>query len=196
MKKFLAFLSAICLGVSAMAQGQIETNTTTTVPQFLGDTYQFLVGQGITNLTVTTYGTYTPAIQKWGGGLVLTRNIPLGGGLFTGVGMGIDYYDKHFYAINGQVSLQARLKPFSSWGTFGDKIILTPFTYIGVGTPFGQQADQANNLEAIAAGGAALHLAKVLGGDFSVSGIYGTRSGLGDASGTFYGAGLNLGWKF
>lgn len=192
MKKFLALLAAGLFGFAVNAQ---DTNTTT-VPQFLGNTYQFLIGEGITNLTVTTYGTYTPSIKSWGGGLVLTRNLPLGEGVFTGVGMGIDYYHQDFYALNGQVSLEARLKPFSNWGSFGDKIVMTPFTFVGIGTPFGEESNQAKNMEAVAAAGVALHLAKVLKGDLSVSGIYGTRTGLGDASGSFYGAGLNLGWKF
>lgn len=198
MKKLLStLLAATALTIAGYSQ---PTNYTT-VPEFLGNSYNFLIGEGMTNLTVTTYGTYTPSIKEWGAGLMLTRNIPIGGGLAAGVGMGVDYYARNFYAISGDVSLQARIRPLVGWSggntnSFWSKIELTPFTFVGVGTPFGGGAENTSNIETIEAAGAALYLAKVAGGRLSVSGIYGTRQGLGDASGNFYGGGLNLHWDF
>lgn len=196
MKKLLStLLAATVLTVAGYSQ---ETNFTT-IPNFLADTWNFMVGEAQTNLTVTAVGTYTPSLKKWGGGLVLTRNLPLGAGMATGVGIGIDYYDRNFYALNGQVSLSATIRPFGTWGatnSFWREIELVPHTFIAVGTPFGGSANDTGNLETIEAGGMALHLATVLGGKLSLEGVYGTRQGLAEASGTFYGGGLNLHWKF
>jgi hypothetical protein len=192
----IAVIGLACLST----QAQLQTNqpsASTDVPTFLGTVYDTVIGQGLTNLAVTGYGTYTPALKKWGGGMVLTRNIPLGHGIGTGIGVGLDYYDRQFYAVNAQVGLQATLTPFSNWGEFGKQIYVTPLTYIGLGTPFGEGSGSAKgDLETIAAVGANLHLAKVLGGSLGIIGVYGTRTGLGAASGTFYGAALDLIWKF
>lgn len=196
MKKLILTIALAVSCLTGYSQAPEASTNSTTVPEFLGTAWNFAIGQGITNLGVTTYGTYTPALEKWGGGLVITRNIPIGDALATGIGIGLDYYDHQFYALSGQVSLQANLRPFANWGTFGEKIVITPFTYIGLGTPFGDNANNTGNLETIAAGGMALHVAKVLGGSLSINGIYGTREGLGDASGSFYGGGLTLFWKF
>jgi hypothetical protein len=109
--------------------------------------------------------------------------------------MGVDWYDANFYAVSGQVALQADLTPFSSWGSWGKKIVVTPVGFVGIGTPFGSTSVNGN-LETIAAAGANVHLAKVFGGNLGVGGVYGTRSGLDAASGVFYGGFLNLTWRF
>src|ERR1022692_4814946 len=137
------------------AFGQVNTNSTpvtTDMPTFLGDVWNVAMGQGMTNLSVTTYGTYTPSVKQWGGGLVLTRNLPLGRGVSTGVGIGMDYYASNFYALNGQVGLQADIRPLSSFGGFATNIVVTPFSFIGLGTPFGSGSGTASgNLETLAA---------------------------------------------
>lgn len=200
MKKFsiLSVLALALLAFSASAQTNTvaATNATTTVPEFFTQAWDTMMGQGLTNLSVTTYGTYTPSVKEWGGGVVVSRNIPLGHGIGTGIGVGLDYYERNFYAVNGQVSLEADLTPFSGFGSWGSNIVVTPFTFVGLGTPFGSASTANGNLEALAATGAALHVAKIIGADFSVLGIYGSRTGIDAASGVFYGGGLDLTWKF
>lgn len=203
MKKLLATLALLaCLTLPVAAQTNppvtMQTNMTTiTIPQFFTEAWDTMLASGLTNLSVTTYGTYTPSIKTWGAGVVVTRNIPIGGGVNTGIGLGIDYYDTQWYAVNAQVGLNADMAPLSAFGGFATNLIVTPFTFIGIGTPFGSQtAGTAGNLETIVAGGAILHVAQVLGGQFGIGGAYGTRSGLGQGSGVFYGALLDLCWKF
>ena len=199
MKKLLALVTLVAaLPVSAQTNGVMVTNLTTiSVPTFFSEAWNTMLGQGLTNLSVTTYGTYTPSIKTWGAGLVLTRNIPLGGGINTGIGIGVDWYDQQWYAVNAQVGLSADMAPLSAFGGFTTNLIVSPFTFIGIGTPFGNQTQgTAGNLETIVAGGAILHVAQVLGGEFGIGGAYGTRSGLGAASGVFYGGLLDLTWKF
>ena len=200
----ILWLAAAFLAAPAIAQttnGPVDnpTNTvatgTTTLPAFLGLAWETMVGQGLTNLSETTYMTYTPSIRRWGLGEVITRNIPIGGGVNTGLGIGVDYYDSQLYALNGQVSLSADLTPISSWGTWGKTVVITPFTFVGLGTPFGG-SQASGNLETVIAAGAALHLAHVFGADFSLVGVYGHRTGLEKASGAFYGGGPTLTWKF
>ena len=197
MKKLLLALSLVgLLALPAAAQ----TNTapkSTTVPIFLGQVYDTMIGQGMTNLDVALVETYTPSLKKWGSGLVVARNLPIGGGVSTGIGLGVDYYDKNFYALSGQISLKADLTPFSNWGSFGTNIIISPLTYVGIGTPFGGGTrDTGGGLETVLAAGGCLHLAHVLGGDLGLLALYGDRQGLGKASGQFYGGGLNMLWKF
>lgn len=197
MKRLLSILlAATAIAFAGYSQQDTNVQSYTTIPNFLGDSWNFLVGEGLTNLTITGVGTYTPALKKWGGGVVLTRNIPIGEGVATGIGLGVDYYDRNFYALNGQVSLQARIRPFATWGSsesnFWRQVEFTPHTFIALGTPFGGGGQETGNIETIEAGGAALKLLTFKGGRLSLEGLYGTRQGLGEASGTFYGGGLNL----
>lgn len=186
MKKTLfALLAAGALALSGYSQ---STNTTT-VPQFLTDTWAVLFGQGLTNLSATIYGTYTPALKEWGEGFVLMRNIPLGRGVATGVGIGLDHYADEWYAVSAQVTLNASLRPFEGFGW--TNLVVTPFTFVGLGTPFGSQTEgTSGNLETIASIGAAVKLAKLGPGYLEAVGTWGTRTGIGAATGTFYGGGL------
>lgn len=169
---------------------------TVDVPTFFTDVWGTLMGQGLTNLSVTVYGTYTPSISAWGSGVVVTRNLPLGEtGLGTGIGVGLDWYDSDLYAVNGQVSLNANMLPFKTWGKWGANVVMTPFTYIGLGTPI-SGTKHNGDLETIVAVGSMFRVAKLLGAYAEVGGVYGTRTGLGNASGTFYGPLFDLTWKF
>lgn len=189
MRKFILSLiiGLSLIGVSVTSPAQ--TNTTTTIPIFLGDVWNTLVGQGLTNLSATIYGTYTPSLKQWGEGFVLMRNIPIGGGVGTGIGVGLDHYDNEFYAVSAQVTLNVSLRPFEAFGA--TNVVVTPFSFIGLGTPFGENDHgTSGNLETIASVGAAVRLFKLAGGYMELMGTYGTRTGLGPATGTFYGGGL------
>ena len=174
------------------------TTGTTTVPNLLGSVWDTIVGQGLTNLNTTIYGTYTPKIKEWGEGIVITRNIPFGqSGIGAGLGVGVDHYANEWYGLTAQVGLNAATRPLANWGGNWTNVVMTPFTFIGLGTPFGGQTDgTAGNLETIAAIGYGIHLTHFLGLDLDLIGVYGTRSGLGAAGGLFYGGGLNLTKKF
>lgn len=201
MKKLLITLSVVC-ACAYTSLGQVQTNTvtptpigTTTIPILLGSTWDTLVGQGMTNLTVATVATYTPSLKEWGGGLVIARNLPLGGGISTGIGLGVDYYAKNFYAVSGQLSLEAATRPFASWGGMWTNIVFTPYTFVGLGTPIGG-SESSGNLETIIAAGGSIHLMKLLGGGLNVTALVGDREGIGSASGEFYGGGLAQVWRF
>lgn len=185
MKKVL--LSLMAVGLFALS-GYSQTNTTT-VPLFFGEVWNTLIGQGLTNFSATVYGTYTPSLKKWGEGMVIMRNIPIGGGVATGIGVGLDNYDREWYAVSAQVTLSASLRPFDNLGA--SNVVVTPFSYIGLGTPFGDDSHgTSGNLETIASIGAAIRLFKLAGGHLELIGTYGTRTGIGPATGTFYGGGL------
>lgn len=188
-------LLSLIMAVSICVTGYAQTNTTTTVPQFLADTYQFLVGEGLTNLSVTAYGTYTPSLKEWGEGLVLMRLAPLGSGIYTGIGIGLDHYMKQWYAVSAQVTLGASLRPLEAVGV--TNFIMTPFSFVGIGTPFGEDANgTSGNLETIASVGAAFRIAKLGPGYLELLGTWGTRTGVGNATGTFYGGGVNYTIRF
>lgn len=190
MKKLIALLTLIAaLPVAAQTNGVMATNlTTVTVPEFITTIWNTTLGEGMTNLTVATSGTYTPSLHAWGWEFALIRNIPLGGGFGAGIGAGIDYYQRNFYALNLQLSLQADMRPISGFGGWATNVVVTPISLVGVGTPFGGQTGDANNVETFIAGGAVVHLLALGPGELGVGGMYGTRTGLGAASGTFYGA--------
>lgn len=185
----LAAFAIAFAGYSQTTNGPVNDQVTTP-PQFLTDVWNVLFGQGLTNLTTAAYGTYTPSIKTWGAGFQVMRNIPMGHGVGTGLGIGVDYYDKNLYAVAADVGLNATMKPF------GGNFYMTPFTFIGLGTAFGGSSNADGNLETIAAIGVAFRVVHVLSADFDILGIYGTREGLGDASGVFYGTGASLTWKF
>lgn len=202
MKKLFVTISVACACAFASFS---QTNTAptlptdngyTSVPGLLTTTWDTLVGQGMTNLAVAAVATYTPSLKEWGGGVVIMRNLPLGGGISTGIGLGLDYYARNFYAVSGQLSLQADVKPFAAWGGFFTNVVMTPFTFVGLGTPMGGDATTPGRLETIVSAGATFHIMKLWGGDLGVTGMYGTREGLGEASGAFYGGGLVQVWKF
>lgn len=177
--------------------GTLDTNIVGTIGagEFLGTVWDTLVGQGLTNLSATVYGTYTPSLKDWGYGVVLFRNLNLGGGFGAGIGVGVDQYQSQWYGLTAQATVKADTAPFSGWGTWGKNVIITPFAGLALGTPFGSSTSgTAGNLETIAFTGASVHLFKALGGAVALDGIYGTRTGLGGASGIFYGGGLS--WVF
>jgi len=189
----IALLSATLVATAQMPRalepsGEMKT---TTAPGFLTDVWGVIAGEGMTNLSASVYGTYTPALKEWGGGFALDRNIPLGGGVSTSVGIGLDYYDDQFYSVAGQLSLQAAIRPLAGFGGWATNIVVTPFGRVGLGTPFGDGSINSGSLETIEAVGANIHLVKLFGGHLGAFGMYGTRTGLGDASGTFYGGGIN-----
>lgn len=186
MKRLL--LSAL-LAIGLCSVGYSQTNNTTTVPIFLEDVWNTMIGQGLTNISATIYGTFTPSIKEWGEGLIIMRNIPIGGGIATGVGIGLDHYSDDFYAVSAQVTLSASLRPLQGFGA--TNVVVTPFTFVGLGTPFGNNTDgTSGNLETIASVGAAVRMFKLAGGYMELMGTYGTRTGIGPATGTFYGGGL------
>lgn len=187
---------ALAFGVQAQTNTPPATNTSITVPQFFSEVWETVIGAGLTNLSVTTFGTYTPKNHKWGVGEMVTRNIPIGGGFGTGVGVGVDYYGGNLYAVNANVGLNAEMRPFSTFGGFASNIVMVPFTFIGLGTPISGASNSNGDIETIAAAGAMFRIAKILGGNFELGGVYGTRSGIGDASGVFYGGLVDLTWRF
>ena len=193
MKKLIA-VSIVTLALAFGAQAQ--TTNTITVPQFFDSVWNTLIGDGLTNLSVTTFGTYTPKNKQWGVGEMVTRNIPIGGGFGTGIGVGVDYYGGNLYAVNANVGLNAAMRPLSTFGGFFSNIVVVPFTFIGLGTPISGASTDNGNIETIAAAGAMVRIAKIIGADFELGGVYGTRSGIGDASGIFYGGLLDLTWRF
>lgn len=206
MKALLSLLAAGAITFAGYSQtnippvpptGTMDTNIVGTIGagEFLGTVWDTLVGQGLTNLSVTAYGTYTPSLKDWGYGVVLFRNLNLGGGFGAGVGVGVDQYQSQWYGLTAQATLKADTAPFSGWGTWGKNIIVTPFAGLALGTPFGSNTGgTAGNLETIAFTGAGVRLFKALGGEVALDGIYGTRTGLGGASGIFYGGGVT--WLF
>jgi hypothetical protein len=196
--KRTALAVAVAVVILAAFAAQAQSTNVTSVPNLLGTMWDTMVGQGLTNLNTTVYGTYTPKIKEWGEGIVITRNIPFGeSGIGTGIGVGVDHYSDEWYGITAQVGLQAATRPLAGWGGKWTNVVMTPFTYIALGTPFGNQTGgTAGNLETIAGVGDGIHLAHVLGMDLDLVGVYGTRSGLGAAGGVFYGGGLNLTKKF
>ena len=199
MKKLIATLTvSLALIFSAQAQTNTPpaTNTSITVPQFFGTVWETVIGEGLTNLSVTTFGTYTPKNKQWGFGEMITRNIPIGGGFGTGIGVGVDYYGGDLYAVNANVGLNAEMRPLSTFGGFASNIVMVPFTFIGLGTPISGVGGGNGDVETIAAAGAMVRIAKILGAQFEIGGVYGTRSGIGDASGVFYGGLLDLTWRF
>ena len=173
----------------------MSTNDVTTVPQFFSDIWNLTFAPGLTNLSVAVLGTYTPSVKEWGGEVAVIRNIPIGGAVGAGLGMGLDYYGGDLYGLNIQTSVKATMTPLSSFGTWGKSILVTPFGAVALGTPFSGSNDNGD-LETIAMTGAAVRLAKVFGADFELLGVYGTRAGVGDISGVFYGGGLDLTWRF
>ncbi len=173
----------------------VVTGSTITVPQLLSTFWNFAVGQGLTNLSVAYVETYTPSIKSWGETINVIRNVNLGGGINGGMGAGFDCYKGNFYAMNAQATISATMTPFSSFGGFMAKARVTPLTYVGLGTPISGSVANGN-LETIAATGAAIYIANVIGADLNILGVYGSRTGLGDASGVFYGGGLSLTWLF
>lgn len=179
--------------------GTLDTNIVGTigVSEFLSQSWNTMVGQGLTNLSVTLYVTDTVKLNKWGYGVVLLRNLNLGGGFGAGIGVGVDQYDNQWFGLNAQASVKADTTPLAGWGTWGKKVVVTPFGGIALGTPFGSSSSgTSGNLETIAFTGASIHLFKALGGEFAVDGIYGTRTGLAGATGTFYGGGLTWIYSF
>lgn len=202
MKKLIAALTvsfALIFGAQAQTNTPPATNIVGTVGvgEFLGTAWNTMIGQGLTNLSATIYGDYTPSLKKWGYGLVVMRNLNIGGGFGVGLGAGIDEYDSQFYGLTAQATLNAATTPFAGWGTWGKSIVVTPFGGLALGTPFGSSTSgTSGNLETIEFVGANVHLFKALGAEWGVTGIYGTRTGLGTASGTFYGGGLSAIWKF
>ena len=200
MKKLIATsLLGLALAFGAQAQTNTPPDTnivgTIGVGEFLGTAWNTMVGQGLTNLSFTAYGTYTPSLKEWGYGMVAFRNLNLGGGFGAGLGVGVDQYRSQWYGLTAQGTVNAKTTPLAGWGTWGKNVVVTPFAGLALGTPFGSSTSgTSGNLETIAFAGAGVHLAKLLGGDISLDGIYGTRTGIGGASGTFYGGGLT--WLF
>ncbi len=197
-KSILISIVTLALALGAQAQTNtppVSTNDTTTVPEFFSDLWNLTFAPGLTNLSIAVLGTYTPSVKEWGGEVAVIRDIPLGGGIGAGIGMGLDYYGGDLYGLNVQTSIKATITPFSTFGNWGKSVLITPFGAVALGTPF--SGSNANgDLETIAMTGAAIHLAKVFGGDFGVLGVYGTRAGIGDIGGVFYGGGLDLTWRF
>lgn len=197
-------LMAAIVTLSALpATAQTNAPTTTTLQQFASDLYNFGIGEGLTNLSETTYLTYTPSAHEWGVGEVIARNLPIGnGGLFVAPGIGIDYYGHQAYEVNGQVSLGVNLTPLSGFtnilGTWAASLVMTPYTFAGLGTPFSGTGTDNGGIEAIAAVGDTFDLGhiKFLSADALVGGVYGTRSGIGKYSGVFYGTTFSLVWRF
>ena len=209
MKRYLlitALLATIALPAIAQTNAPPATNApppaatnTISLRQFAGDIYNFTLGDGLTNLHVAFIETYTPSLKKWGSAVVVGRNLAIGDtGLSAGLSVGVDAYDKNFYALNGQISLQADITPLSTLGSWGTNIVLSPVAYMGSGTPFGGQSSGASAVEFVTAGGFGLHIVTIPGikADFKLVGLYGNRQGLGAASGVFWGGGGDFSWKF
>jgi hypothetical protein len=179
---------------------QPQPKTVATVDSLGSQISDVLFGPGMTNLSLTGGGTYSTGTRQWGEFALLTRNVPLGGGVGVGISAGIDHYNHAFYAVSGQVSLSATLMPFASLFTnttgvlgYVHNLRVTPLGFLGVGTPFGGGSQSTSSPETIQGTGATVDLVN-LGQGFHLSalGLYGTRQGIGTASGTFYGAGLTL----
>lgn len=193
-------LAITLLGV--VGYSQVTDTNSTTVTGFGQQVADLILGPGLTNLEFAGGVTRNVNNNNWGEFGVLTRNIPLGGGIATGIGVGIDHYNKEFYALSGQLSLKADIRPLASLGTnnsfysFLSKQVLTPFGYVGIGTPFGSSSQSTSSPETVEATGLSYSVANLSWAQFKLFGMYGTRQGIGDASGPFYGGGLAAVFKF
>lgn len=178
---------------------QTNTQTISGLGQQVADT---LFGPGMTNLEFAGGATKNVNNNKWGEFAVLTRNIPIGGGMAVGIGAGVDHYDNKFYSLSGQLSLKSDITPFASLGTnnsfysFLSKQVVTPFGFVGIGTPFGGNAQSTSSPETVEAAGLSYSVVSAKWIQLKVLGMYGTRQGIGDASGAFYGGGLAAIFKF
>ncbi len=204
-------LVAGTFALSSLAQTTTETNApsagtnsvTTTVPQFLTLTYNTLIGSGLTNLDLSGGMSYSPKSKQWGEFMTLHRNLEIGGGSFVAPGVGIEHYGNAWYALQLQTTLGVNTTPLSGWtNVLGSKIgglVFTPFSTMGMETPFGGGTSSSTPGAFVAAGGA-VHLATVpwIKADFGIGGTIGTRVGLSDEklNGKFYTGFVNLLWKF
>lgn len=192
MKKLITIL-AVAFAVTGYSQ------TNATIDSFGHQVADILFGPGLTNLSLTGGATYSTGNKEWGEFALLTRNVPLGGGVGLGISAGVDHYAHAFYAVSGQVSLQVALTPFSSLitNTTGPLGVLhnmtaTPIGFLGVGTPFGGGSQSSSSPETIQGTGGFLSIPLGKGFYLNPLGLYGTRQGIGSASGAFVGGGLTL----
>ena len=196
MKKISAIIALVCLTLTLPALGQMRaledddvTIKTTDAPTFLHNVWDVIAGPGLTNLAISLKATYTPSLKSWGGDFFVDRNIPLGSGVYTGIGIGLSYFNRQFYAVEGGPTLGAAFRPFASWGGWGTNIVITPYGRVFLGTPFGSDAANAGSLMTVEEAGMMVHVAKFLGGDIEAFGCYGNRQGVDAASGSYYAGG-------
>jgi hypothetical protein len=202
MKKVLIGITLITMTLTGLSQS--DTNGTTSVQQFVNNVWNFAVGQGETNLSIWVGGNYSMSAKKWGADLMLFRNVPIGKGIGIAPGLGVEYFNNDAYAMNGSATLNASVSPFTSFtGTstnavakFLNDITAHPYGRVAIGTPISGLSTPTTNPETIQAGGVMVDIYHVLGGEFSLSGEYGTRQGVGQFSGPFFGGFANLHWSF
>lgn len=205
-KSFLisSLMALFTISVFAQSTG-METNLTT-IPGFIENAYQTLIGQGLTNLSVSEGVSYTPGANEWGEFTTIHRNLAIGGGAFVAPGIGLEYYAHNWYSLQLQTSLGVDLTPLSGWtnvlGSTIGNVVVTPITTVGTETPFGG-GSVSSGMGAFAAAGGLIHLLTIPGinSDFSIGGTIGTRTGLNSSdptknlNGKFYTGFVNLTWK-
>ena len=133
MKKFAAVI-AVAFGLSlALVQAQTVTNTPPAPPPTVQQGLQTIVdaiGAGNTNWDFAVYGIYAPKLdQKYGGGIGAFHEV----NPYLVAGLRMEFLDGGFVMPDGTATLQLPLYPIKSWTW----LVITPFTYAGIGLPLG-----------------------------------------------------------
>lgn len=128
MKKILSAIAVLSL-MAVACFGQ--TNSM----QWTQEAWDAITGDG-SNWVAVPFATYVPKLEnskQWGGGFALERKL-IGNNVL--IGPRVDYVNSTFYMVSGNVTLQLPFHPIKNWSHF----LVTPFTYGGVGLPFGKNA--------------------------------------------------------
>ena len=143
------FLLAVILACSAcLAQAQIEataepaaaaapsaldpqpsTPPAPTVQHALQELVD-AIGASNTNWDFAVYGIYAPKLdQKYGGGIGAFHEV----NPYLVAGLRVEFLDGGFVMPDGTATLQLPLHPIKNWPW----LVVTPFTYAGIGLPLG-----------------------------------------------------------
>lgn len=204
----LLSIAILTLLLSIPIATQAQETAPTTVPQFLTDSWNTMIGSGLTNLAFTAGATYTPAAKEWGEFITLHRNLNIGAGAFVAPGVGVEHYASQWFGLQLQTSLGVNLTPLQGWtNVLGQKIgntVFTPITSVGAEIPLGAGTDGAGGLGAFVFAGGSIEVLKGSGlrPGLELGGGVGTRTGLTssipgkDFNGKFYSGFASLLWKF
>lgn len=140
---------------------------------------------GLTNISVTPYGTYASSHPKGqsqiGGGIFVAYNV----NNYVGAGLGVDYMGGDFSALSGTVTL--KLPQTYTLGAF--TVEITPFALLSVGTPISGDGGVTTRT----GGGAYIAFGHWLGGRFVAGALVANVTGAGGYSGTQ--TSIFAGWK-
>jgi hypothetical protein len=162
-----------------------QTNSTVTVTNASGGTTTVLnpadytkmdqvigILGGMTNWSVDPYLTYAPdAPTKFGAGLFAAYNFNQNAGL----GVGIDWLGQ-FSLVSADVQLQL---PFHPLPNQVPDLVISPFTIIGVGTPYSGDGKFNGSPAVINDYGLYVKYGHVLGGQFVAGATWGKWTGTG-----------------